>query len=93
MIETGNEYHIPGYNYLGPGTHIRQRLSEGVQPINSLDTIAQQHDLAYITTDHDIADDNFIGKSYAIPGPMSFLSRTGIRFNKFLRKFGWDFSK
>jgi hypothetical protein len=46
------ERHVPGYNYLGPGTRLDIRLSgdipkPGESPINDLDTTALNHDVAY----------------------------------------------
>ncbi len=31
------EVHLPGYNYLGPGTNLTKRLSRGDKGINPLD--------------------------------------------------------
>ena len=42
------EMHLPGHNYTGPGTKVRQRLLRGDKPINQLDKAAQFHDLAYL---------------------------------------------
>jgi hypothetical protein len=41
------EFHLPGYQYCGPGTHVRERLSRGQRGINRLDRLCLQHDLAY----------------------------------------------
>ena len=47
------EKHLPGYNYLGPGTRLDIRLDEnnlpktGEEPINAIDQLAYDHDLAY----------------------------------------------
>ena len=49
LFKTGIEFHWPGYHYLGPGTHLKARLSRGDAPINRLDAIAQQHDQDYET--------------------------------------------
>ena len=43
----GTEFHWPGYNYLGPGTRLRERLARGDASLNCLDAIAQKHDVAY----------------------------------------------
>lgn len=40
---TGIEFHLPGYNYLGPGTHIPKTD----KPVDRADEIAQKHDLSY----------------------------------------------
>ncbi len=41
------ELHVPGYEYLGPGTNVDLKLSQGVKPKNKLDEAAQNHDIAY----------------------------------------------
>lgn len=41
------EVHVPGYQYLGPGTKLDKRLKEGDQGINDLDRAAMKHDIFY----------------------------------------------
>ena len=41
------ELHIPGYNYCGPGTRLRERLARGDAPVNRLDTACREHDIRY----------------------------------------------
>ena len=43
----GVEWHLPGYQYLGPGTKLKKRLARGDPGINRLDRIAKQHDIDY----------------------------------------------
>ena len=45
--KTGIEFHWPGYQYMGPGTHLKKRLKRGDPGINRLDFIAKSHDIAY----------------------------------------------
>lgn len=45
--KTGIEWHLPGYQYLGPGTKLEKRLKRGDPGINRLDRIAKQHDIDY----------------------------------------------
>ena len=45
--KTGIEFHWPGYQYMGPGTHLAKRLKRGDPGINRLDKIAKQHDIDY----------------------------------------------
>ena len=45
--KTGIEFHLPGYNYAGPGTKLAKRLKRGDKGINRLDRIALDHDIAY----------------------------------------------
>ena len=41
------EFHIPGYQYAGPGAKLKKRLKRGDPGINRLDRIAKQHDIDY----------------------------------------------
>lgn len=41
------EIHLPGYQFLGPGTHLQERLDRGERGINPLDNACLQHDIAY----------------------------------------------
>lgn len=41
------ELHLPGYNYCGPGTKLRKRLSRGDKGVNPLDDACMHHDIAY----------------------------------------------
>ena len=45
--KTGIEFHWPGYQYMGTGTHLIKRLKRGDPGINRLDRIAKQHDIDY----------------------------------------------
>ena len=45
ISKTGIEFHIPGYQYAGPGTKLKKRLAHGDPGINRLDRIAKQHDI------------------------------------------------
>ena len=47
LAKTGKEFHWPGYQYMGPGTHLAKRLKRGDPGINRLDEIAKQHDIDY----------------------------------------------
>lgn len=41
------ELHLPGYNYCGPGTSLKKRLTRGDKGINLLDEYCKEHDIAY----------------------------------------------
>lgn len=41
------ELHIPGYQYCGPGTKLKERLARGDMGINPLDAACKEHDIAY----------------------------------------------
>ena len=45
------EYHLPGYNFCGPGPRLEERLSRGDKPINELDACCMVHDIVYSETD------------------------------------------
>ena len=47
LNKTGIEFHWPGYQYMGPGTHLKKRLARGDPGINRLDRIAKAHDMDY----------------------------------------------
>lgn len=44
------ELHVPGYQYCGPGTHLKKRLARGDPGKNPLDAACKQHDIAYTNT-------------------------------------------
>ena len=72
LAKTGIEFHWPGYQYMGPGTHLEKRLKRGDPGINRLDRIAKQHDIDYSRArniqDKWKADDKMIGAIQALPG-------------------------
>jgi len=39
------EQHLPGMNFCGPGTNVRRRLANKVQPIDALDKLCLSHDI------------------------------------------------
>lgn len=41
------EVHIPGYSFCGPGTKLKERLERGDKPVNRVDDICKNHDIAY----------------------------------------------
>lgn len=41
------ELHIPGYQFCGPGTRLKERLALGQVGINPLDSACRDHDIAY----------------------------------------------
>ena len=54
------ELHIPGYQFCGPGTKLKKRLSLGQKGVNKLDAACREHDIAYeasnLTGDREKAD-------------------------------------
>jgi len=55
------EMHLPGYNYCGPFTKLKEQLERGDKPINKLDEGCKKHDVFYRdhkeTKERHIADD------------------------------------
>ena len=47
LAKTGKEFHWPGYQYMGPGTHLEKRLKRSDPGINRLDRISKTHDIDY----------------------------------------------
>lgn len=44
----GQFFEAMGYEYLGPGTKVEQKLKAGVKPKDELDRVAMQHDYTYL---------------------------------------------
>ena len=44
---TLGEIHLPGHNFTGPGTKLKERLARGDKGINRVDELARGHDIAY----------------------------------------------
>jgi Phospholipase A2-like domain len=44
------ELHIPGYNFCGPNTKLKERLERGDVGVNPLDEACREHDIAYSKT-------------------------------------------
>jgi len=78
------ELHVPGHNYMGPGTHINQRLRSGLLPVDADDELSRQHDINYNSSvtygDIDNADHTYLKALYDlnrvgktdIVGPLAF---------------------
>ena len=70
--KTGIEFHWPGYQYMGPGTHLEKRLKRGDPGINRLDKISKQHDIDYSKAknlrDKWAADKKMVKAIDALPG-------------------------
>ena len=72
ISKSGREWHWPGYQYMGPGTHLKKRLKRGDPGINRLDRIAKQHDIDYSRVktlkDKHVADRKMICAIGHLPG-------------------------
>ena len=47
LNKTSVKFHLPGYQFLGPGTKLKKRLARGDPGKNRLERIAKQHDIDY----------------------------------------------
>ena len=77
--KTGIEFHWPGYQFMGPGTHLKKRLARGDPSINRLDRIAKQHDIEYARAknlqDKWKADTKMIESINKLPGKKTMTER------------------
>lgn len=56
-VEDSIEFHYPGQNFTGPGTHIYQRVMDKVLPNNRTDAVTLMHDVDYmLATNSAMAD-------------------------------------
>jgi len=46
--ETTKEFHYPFYNYMGPGTHVVERVRSRNLPVSKADAAALIHDINYL---------------------------------------------
>ena len=77
--KTGIEFHWPGYQFMGPGTHLEKRLRRGDAGINRLDRIARQHDIDYASAknlkEKHVADRKMITAINRLPGAKKLTER------------------
>ena len=92
ISKSGREWHWPGYQYMGPGTHLKKRLQRGDPGINRLDRIAKQHDIDYSRAktlkDKHVADRKMIRAIERLPGRKKWpehvvknIMKTKVRLN------------
>ena len=72
ISKSGREWHWPGHQYMGSGTHLKKRLKRGDPGINRLDWIAKQHNIDYSRAktlkDKHVADRKMIRAIGHLPG-------------------------
>ena len=72
LSTTGIEFHLPGYQFAGPGTKLQKRLALGQMGKNHLNRIARTHNVDYGNAkslkDKWIADDKMIRAISNLPG-------------------------
>ena len=92
LNKTGIEFHWPGYQYMGPGTHLKKRLARGDPGINRLDRIAKAHDIDYdkakTLKDKWAADRKMIAKIDQLPGSKNLTERIVRRIMKAKLRLG-----
>ena len=92
LNKTGIEFHWLGYQYMGPGTHLKKRLARGDPGINRLDRIAKAHDIDYdkakTLKDKWAADRKMIAKIDQLPGSKNLTERIVRRIMKAKLRFG-----
>ena len=86
------EFHWPGYQYMGPGTHLKKRLARGDPGINRLDKIAKIHDIDYSRAknlqDKWKADRKMVKAIDALPGrntPTEFIVKNIMKAKRRLK--------
>ena len=47
-VELTGQYKGSSYNFMGPGTHVQERIARGDRGINPADEVARVHDMAYV---------------------------------------------
>ena len=79
LNKTGMEFHWPDYQYMGPGTHVKNRLARGDPGISRLDRIAKAHDMEYDKArnlqDKWVGDRKMIAKIDQLPGRKTLMER------------------
>ena len=79
LNKTRMEFHWPGYQCMGPGTHLKKRLARGDPGLNRLDRITKAHDVDYDKAknlqDKWVADRKMIAKTDQLPGRTSLTER------------------
>ena len=92
LNKTGIEFHWLGYQYMGPGTHLKKRLARGDPGINRLDRIAKAHDIDYDKAknlkDKWAADRKMIAKIDQLPGSKNLTERIVRRIMKTKLRLG-----
>ena len=88
--KTGIEFHLPGYNFAGPGTKLAKRLKRGDKGISRLDDIALHHDIAYSKAknlqDKWKADDVMIKAIDRLPGKKTMTEKVVKKIMQAKRK-------
>ncbi len=54
------EWHLPGHNFTGPGTRLKERLERGDEPVNRVDELSLHHDIRYLGISRDSKNDGLL---------------------------------
>lgn len=54
--KNNTQYHVPGFEYMGPGTRIATNIVNNVKPTNHTDHVALHHDLDYLRAQNNYWD-------------------------------------
>lgn len=81
--ETTTEWHYPGQQYTGPGTHIVTRLLNLSLPANKTDFVTMLHDIDYMSTATPLSSDirAIRNSDYSLPGlatKMGLITRSAL---------------
>lgn len=72
--DTSLELHLPFMNYMGPGTHVAERLRKGITPNSHGDAVALVHDIEYYGIDERLADANAVHNAKGITKAAMYLA-------------------
>ena len=91
--KSNKEFHLPGYNYCGPGTRVVTRITQGSRPINELDKGCQIHDVEYMVyNDNDelltASDKRLRNTAKKYGGVSGWLVNNTFRGKSFLERIG-----
>lgn len=103
-IGTSLELHYPGYMYMGPGTHVIERIMNGKDPINWLDQISKNHDIDYVKANGNLlaiqkADEvmvksiEVLSKVYETEGVAAAIAKLGIKAKMLVNPMLYDSNK
>lgn len=83
MRETHSPKHLPGSNYIGPGTDVYTRILDDVKPTSYNDERALIHDLQYSAKGANVVDDWEMIKNSDYT-PEGFLVKAGLILRSYL---------
>lgn len=72
--DTSLELHLPFMNYMGPGTHVAERLRKGILPVSHGDAVALVHDIEYYGIEERLADANAVHNAQGITKAAMYLA-------------------